>query len=113
MTRSGLHLIFVKRRLAEIGAPAVPTLISALTDEFVLSDEVLQLTSQPRVDCNSDDMPYNAEIILGRIGRPALLPLSELLDHPNSRIRVRAVSTLKRIGTLEAMEAVEKYEAAR
>ena len=112
-THYSTHLIFVKRRLVEIGAPAVPTLISVLTREFVPFDKVLKLTTQYGVDFDPARMPYEVEIVLGRIGQPAVLPLSGLLGYADSKIRTRMVNALKRIGTPEAMEVVQQAEATR
>ena len=82
-------------RLIDIGEPAVPTLIEALTGEFTPAPHV---NPQSSFQLYVDNISYMAVSVLAQIGQPAIPPLVELLTHDQIEVRLRAALALGRIG---------------
>ena len=90
------------KTLIKFGVPAVPWLIKALQNE----------------EWNPLNWKFGWYVAdaLGRIGDPAAVPaLIEVLDNENVLVRVRGyvASALQKIGTPEALEAMEKWRKAQ
>jgi len=111
--------------LAKIGEPAIPPLIEALGMWSVANDASYALVKigEPTVPALIKVLSHqswfarsNAAYTLGEIGgsaQSAVLALREVLDGKNLLVCRRAVEALGKIGTPEALKALEEYEKER